>query len=785
MAFKNHFTPTVRRLLKDKAYLLVNLLSLTVGLICCLFIFKYVQHEWSYDRFHKASDRIFRIEMEVFSEDGTSSQYAFPGMSPIDWLHMVPEIELETWFSIFYGDMNVEVNGGQFSENGIIAADSSFFKVFSFRLLEGDPQSAITAPNNAVISRTIAEKYFGTTDVLGETFLLSIQGREALATITGVVENVPANSHFSFDIVTSTAVYEQLYGSNRVYSYIRAHENAPIAGLEEKINELYQEHSPEEASVSRFHLKPITDIHLRSATIGELSVNSNATYIYLFTLIAVVILVIACINFTTLATARSINRAREMAMRKVFGAARGNLMTAFLLEGILLSFCGLILAYLFAWSLLPYFNMLAGISIPFSSLTSPWFLLFMIGVALLTGILAGWYPALVLSHQKPAALLQENIVKGSRGALLWKGMVVTQIAISMLLISGTYIFQKQIQFIFAKDLGFEKEQIITFSNNFGDQRETFKEQLERHPNISLTTTSSYVPGTSKTAGISAVKAEGKSESMTFQAIVVDPQFFDTFGVRITEGRNFSRQLASDSTQAFIINETAAKTLGWEEPLEKQLNAYGRDGYIIGVVKDFNFVSLHSEIVPMVFLQHDQHHALITAKIHSAQELPETLTYIESTWSELLPGLPLEYNFVDEQFEALYASEQRARSLIFSFTVLAVIIAILGLFSFASYTIQQKTREIGIRKVLGASVFDILKQFYIGYLKLLLISALIALPIGYIWMNNWLQNFSYRTEIESGAFAIPLILAFLILILSVSYQVVKGGLQSPAETIRTE
>lgn len=758
---------------------------MTTALLCCLFIFKYVQHEWSFDRFHDEADHIYRIEMEVFSEDGTSSQYAFPGMSPIDWLHRIPEIDLETWFSIFYGDMNVEVNGERFSENGVIAADSSFFEVFSFRLLEGDTESALTAPNNAVISKTIAEKYFDTIDVLGETFLISAYGRETLVTISGVIEDIPRNSHFSFDIVTSTAVYEKLYGNNRVYSYIRAHENTSIANLEEKINELYQQSSPEEASVSRFHLKPITDIHLHSATIGELSVNGNSTYVYLFTIIAVVILAIACINFTTLATARSINRTREVAMRKVFGATRGNLMTVFLLEGVLLSFFGLFLSYLFAWSSLPYFNMVAGINIPFSSLMTPGFLLFMMGITLMAGILAGCYPAFVISHQKLATIFSENIIKGSGGDLLWKSMAVTQIAISMLLISGTYIVQKQIQFIFSKDLGFEKEQIITFPNIFGDQRETFMEQLESHPNISQTTTSSYAPGTSKTAGMSEVIAEGKSESMRFQAIVVDPQFFDTYEVPIIEGRNFSQQLASDSTQAFIINETAAKTLGWEEPLGKQINAYGRDGYIIGVVKDFNFVSLHNEIAPMVFLQYDRHHALISAKIRSAQELPETLSYIESTWNEILPEFPLRYNFIDDQFEALYASEQRARSLIFIFTVLAIIIAILGLFSFASYTIQQKTKEIGIRKVLGASVFDILKQFYSGYLKMLLIATLIAVPIGYIWMNNWLQNFSYRTEIGLDVFAIPLVLTLFILVFAVGYQSVKGSLQNPSESIRKE
>lgn len=790
MIFKISFKPTIRHLLRDKGYLLVNILSLSAGLICCLFIFKYVLHERSYDRFHEEADRMFRIEIEVFSEDGASSRYAILGTSPVDWLDQIPEIELETRFAQYNWDMNVDVNEKQFIENGIIAADSTFFQLFSFSLLKGNPQTVLKKPNSIVISKSTAQKYFGTTDVLGETLLISFLKLKAQPTITGVVEDVPSNSHFSFNIVASADASEKLSkihirDSPTSYSYIRVSEHASTAELEQKLNDLYAQHAPKEASRARFHVKPLTAIHLYSSAIRELSANSNATYVYLFAFIAVIILAIACINFTTLATARSVKRARETAMRKVFGAEKSSLMAAFLVEGALLSFAGLILAYLFAWFLLPHFNLLAGKSISFAGLISPWFFLSMIGVTVVIGILAEWYPALVLSRYKPATLLQKNVVKGSRGELLWKSMVVAQIAISMLLISGTYIVQKQIHFIFTKDLGFDKEQIITFHNLFGGQRETFMKQLEKHPNIFQTTVSSYIPGTSKTAGMSTVEAEGKSNSMRFQAVVVDPEFFDIYGIPIIEGRNFSRQLASDSTQAFIINETAVKSLGWEDPLGKQINAYGRDGFIIGVVKDFNFVSLHSDIAPMVFLMYGRHHAWISAKIRSSQELPETLSYIESTWNKLLPGFPFKYNFVDDQFEALYASEQRARSLFFSFSVLAVIIAILGLFSFASYTIQQKTREIGIRKVLGASVSDILKQFYTGYVKLLLIAALIALPVGYIWMNNWLQNFSYRTEIGLGAFAIPLMLALVILVLAVSYQVVKGALQNPADTIRVE
>lgn len=351
------------------------------------------------------------------------------------------------------------------------------------------------------------------------------------------------------------------------------------------------------------------------------------------------------------------------------------------------------------------------------------------------------------------------------------------------MISGTYIIHKQIQFIFTKNLGFDKEQVITLPNYFNENVNLFIDQLEQNLNIEEITTSIFTPGANKSVMTTTVVAEGITNSMTFDVNVVGYNFFNTYSVPINQGRNFSEQLASDSTQAFILNEAAVKSLGWSNPLGKEINAWGRDGYVIGVVNDFHFVSLHSNIAPTVFLTYGRPFGNISVKIRSINQLSETLSFIKTRWDDLLPNTSFSYTFVDDQFAAVYESEQRAQSLFFIFSVLAILIAVLGLFSFASYTIQQKTREIGIRKVLGASVSDILKQFYTGYLKLLLIASLIALPIGYIWINNWLQNFSYRTEIEAGAFAIPLILAFLILILSVSYQVVKGALQNPAETIR--
>jgi len=790
---KNTFKPTLRRLLRDKPYLLVSILSLATGLLCCLLIFKYVLHEWSYDRFHQEADRIYRLEMEVFTDDGVSNRYAYLVARSVNWLYQVPEIETETRFVRFSDDMSVEVNGNRFSENGMITADSTFFELFSFGFIKGKPHTALSEPNSVVISRSTAQKYFNTSDILGETLLLRIGNRETIVTITGVLNDVPSNSHFSFDMVTSPDVYEQLFGIdfhnvvNAAYSYIRIAQNSSVNWLEEKINDLYTRNSPEASSVSQFHLKPMADIYLHSSSIGELSVNSNAAYIYLFVVIAFIILGIACINFAMLAAARSARRAREAGMRKVFGAGKNSLVSAVMAESSLLAFTGLILAILLAWNLLPYFNLLSGKHFTFAGLFSPSFLLLMAGVTVFTGIAAGFYPALLLTGNHAKTLLQENIVggRGSRRGLLWKVIVVVQIAISIGLISATYIIHKQIDFIFTQDPGFDKEQMITLPNYFGDQIEVFINKLDEHHNIKQTTVSWSIPGISKKAGGRLIiEAEGISGTLFFEINVVDHHFFDTYDIPIIEGRNFTEQLVSDSTQAFILNETAVEALGWADPLGKKIKAWGIEGYVIGVVKDVNFTSFHNEIKPMVFFKFGQTKE-ISAKIRSSQYLSETLTDIEEIWNELLPGIPFRYEFVDDRFAEVYEAEQRAQSLFFSFSVLTIVIAVLGLFSFTSYMIRKKTREIGIRKVLGATLYDILKLFYTGYAKLLLIATLIAVPAAYLWMRNWLENFAYRTEIGADVLLISFGLVLVVLILSVSYQIIKGALQNPAEVIRAE
>ncbi len=783
---KKTLKPTLRRLLKDKTYLLVSILSLSAGLLCCLFISKYVLHELSYDRFHKDADRIYRLEIEQFTEDGVSTRYA---RYSVDWLDLFPEVELESQFLRMFGDMIVAVNGKQFVENRFIAADSTFFQLFSFGLVEGNPQTALLNPNSVVIGRSTALKYFGKTNVTGETLLFQVGGEREVVplTITGVVEDAPSNSHITYDLIGSIDIYEELTGTRNRYSYFKIHGNTDAGELEKKISkqleENFKQRYPDYAVTNRLHLRPLRDIHLHSSALLEFTANSNAAYVILFAVIAVIILGIACINFAMLAAARSAKRAREAGIRKVFGAGKSSLISATLSESLLLSFAGLTLAVFLAWLLLPHFNLLAGKHFTFAGLFSPSFLFIMVGVTVAAGVAAGFYPAFLLAGNRAKTLLRENMLNGSRRGLLWKSMVVIQIAISLALIGATYIIHKQIDFIFTQDPGYDKEQIILFSSNFGNQKQKFMDLLKRHPDIESVTISMSIPGHEAVTS-TYVEAEGKTGSMSFDVNVVDHQFFDTFAIPVIRGRSFSEELASDSTQAFVLNETAVETLRWTEPLGKKIEAWVREGYVIGVVKDFHFASFHNEIAPMVFV-YDQNWGGISAKIRSTENLSQTLSDIEGIWNELLPGIQFHYEFFDERFATVYKAEQQAQSLFFSFSVLAIVIAMLGLFSFTSYMIRQKTREIGIRKVLGATLYDILKLFYTGYAKLLLIAVLIAIPAGYLWMTNWLENFAYRTEIGFEAFVIPVVLAILIILLSVSRQVVKGALQNPADVIRAE
>ena len=788
MTFITAFKATLRHLLKNKLYLGINILSLAVGLLCCLFAYKYIQFELSYDRFHVNYENIFRVEYESVTNNDNELRFAnLHGNALPENINSIPEIDLSTRFAK-HAQLNIKVENQQFGESKILAAESSFFKLFTFDFISGKKSDALTNPSSVVLNKSTAIKYFDSTDVLGETVTISFQGKEILLTVNGIVNDVPSNSHFDFDIITSTQIYKDLYGFSIYdvqlgYNYIQLNEASNSSIVEEKLNQITPVSDPE-SEISYF-LQPLADIHLYSSSRGELTSNSDIKYIYFLALVTLLILGVACVNFTTLTTALSIKRLAEIGIRKAFGAVRSNLISGFLVQGILLSTVGLLFAYFFIWGFLPFINSLADVSFSFTDFLKPGFISVMLLVTLFIGCLAALYPALVSTGYKTSSLLLKRTSTSLKGSTFWKGVIVAQFSATLILVAGSYTIHQQLDYIQNKDLGFDKEQIITMPNYFRENSQPFLQELEKHPNIEHSTISSYIPGISSTSGTATVQTQNFPSGITFDWISIDHNYLDTYGIELKEGRSFSNQRSSDSTQAFIINETAANALGWESPIGENITALGKQGNVIGVIKDFNFLSLHNEISPLVMTVNEQLYFSISAKINSTDKLPETVLYIKQTWESMIPGALFSYNFVDEQFDQAYKTEKKAQSLFLTLSLLAIFVAVLGLFSFASFSVSQKQKEIGVRKVLGASIYDVLQLFYRGYLKFLLFASIIAFPIIYFWINNWLQNFSYSIKVGLDIFAVPLLVALFTIFISVSYQTTKAAIANPADTIRSE
>jgi putative ABC transport system permease protein len=792
----NNLKSTVRGLFRDKIYFSICIISLSIGILSCLFIARYVTYELSYDRFHDDYKNIHRIETTYIRNDGQVNKYAnLEGRNYAfisDGIRSIPQVAEITRFAT-YGNLNVEANNQVFAEQEALAADSTFFDLFSFSFLSGNRNSVLSSPNSALISKEISEKYFGNSNAIGKSLLLRFEDNTVLLTVTGVIDDIPETSHFSFNIVTSKDAFEQLYDlsiyeASLGYTYLRTVNGSSINEIEEQLNSIFSQNVPEDLKAGQsFSLRPIQDIHLRSSAIGELSNNGSITYIYIFSIVGLIILSIAYFNFSTLSIAKSTRRAKEIGLRKIFGAGKQDVLSAFIIESVIITIFSILVAYVLVWSFLPYFNSITEKSIAYSDFISPYFFLFIFLIVLIAGFAIGFFPALILYKSKIDLLLKKNYLKQGKKNFLWKGMVITQFSISIIIIIAAYVFQNQINYIFTKELGFNKEQIITFQNYFDTPgtKNAFVEQLKKYPYIDEVAFSSYAPGTSKSAGTAVVNAEGVNDEITFNWIAVDDNFFDLYEIDIIEGREFSSSRASDSTQAFIINEIAKNTLGWDNPLDQKLSSFGRDGFVIGVVEDFNFLSLHRKIPPMIFVIHNDLYFTISVKLTSPQHYSDAIAFIENEWNKFHPGVAFAYDFVDDKFEALYRSEQKARTLLLIFSVLALSITFLGLFSFVSYLIEQKKREIGIRKVLGATILDILNLFYSSYFKLYLASILISVPIAYMAAKKWLNSFYYGINIGLELILLPLVGIFIIFIISISIQVFRWALLNPIDSIRTE
>ncbi len=800
--FNNYLKIAFRNLLKHKAYSCINIGGLALGMTCCLLILLYVQHELSYDRFHRHADRLYRIFWQSGNPQ-TRTPHPMAQALAKDFAEVESAVSLSpVWgpgltrpqFSIRYGDQ-------RFEEREVFSADSTFFELFSFRLLQGDPKTALRSPTSLVITERIAKKYFGDEEPLGK--VLTVNNSVDLK-VTGVLQNIPANSHFHFEFLISYVFLKMRETGSYYawedfghYNYIKLAPHADAKALEAKIPDWFLKYNDWPAGDAEelksgqiaFRLQPITAIHLRSHLKWELESNSDIAYVWLFSAIAIFVLLIACINFMNLSTARSATRAREVGMRKVLGAFRQQLIGQFLGESILLSVMALVLSIIAVELLLPFFNSLSGRSLAVDYRDQPW-LLFGIGaMALCVGIISGSYPAFFLSALPPVQTLKDTRRFGMKSARFRQILVVTQFAISIALIAGTGIVAAQLDFLKNRNLGFDQEQIVVVPIKTDAMRRNYeaaKAELLRDPDVVGITAVSNVPGARFNQN--EIYWQAAENEQDVSQVRVDYDFFKTLGIKIAEGRSFSPARSTDSASAFILNETAARLYDWETAVGQEITWLDDDstrrGVIIGVAKDFHFQSLHHRIEPLIFQVLPAGFNYFLVKI-GGHDISRALASLEKKWKAFEPDRAFEYSFLDEDFAALYRSEEHMQAVVGDFSFLAILIAGLGLFGLASFTMQQRTKEIGVRKVLGASAASIVLMLSTDFTLLVLVAFIVASPFAYFAMNTWLQNFAYRTEIGLGVFVWSGLLALLIAWLTVSFQAFKAALANPVEALRYE
>lgn len=800
---KNYIKTAIRNLKKNPIYTFINVFGLAVGMACCIVILLFVQNELSYDRYHENADNIYRITSH-WEMGGRELHYATSSgsMGP-SLVEEYPEIinsvriVIHRWFVVDYEGKKLTADP--------IFADPSILDVFSFPLLQGDKKNALANPNNVVISEDLANKFFGDKDPMGKVLTLYSLNDYYDLQVTGVMKNIPQNSHFRLDFLLPLEHLRIRAKDERTWlrtcnTYLLLDKIAVPKTTQEKIQQYMDEQRAGRRGVGRqYELQPLTSIHLHSNLALEIGQNSNLSYSYFLSAVAFIILLIACINFMNLTTARSSQRHKEVGMRKVVGAVRFQLFRQFLGESLLLALAALIVAILLAVLLLPFLNSLLNkhLTLNFSEN-----LFLYIGLALLSlfvGIISGAYPAVFLSSFRPVDVLKGEFKMGSQiGVILRKGLVIFQFTLSIIFIIGVLVIVHQLNYIKNKDLGFEKENIMQISifkdSKLCERGELIKRELGQHPNVLDVIVSTGAPGFYNGYPIQCVP-EGVPEDMPVQLniIQVGEDFFDFFKIEFVAGRAFKKEITSDKDSAIILNETAAKSLDWTLPVGKQIRSSrfmsreqeSDSAVVIGVVKDFHNGSLHEEIKPTVYKYWPDRQGEILLRIRS-ENVEETLAFLEKKWRELPTHLILNYNFIEDSLEnRIYQQDKRVGKVFVFAAILAIVLACLGLFSLASFTSERRIKEIGVRKVLGASVFNIILLLNKDFSLLVLIANLLSWPIAYYVMHRWLQDFAYRVGIDWWLFIIASIITFVITVLTISYHSIKAATANPIESLRYE
>ena len=799
--FKNYLNITIRNIFKHKGYSFINVVGLAMGMTCCLFIMMWVMNEMSYDRFHENIGTLYRVEQDQFYSGETYHVNVTPYPMGPGIKAEIPEITDATRYTS-PGTLLLRYGEKAFFEQGVRAVDPSFLQMLTYPLILGNASTALEQPHSIIINEDIADKYFADEDPLGKAINVNNQYE---FTVTGVMKDVPDNSSLGFEMLVpfeflkDIGRYNDRWGSNSILTMVQLHEMASIDDVNEKITETRHRHVAEyvqqnypeyleqfnQRRRTEFMVNPLKDIHLYGY--GGYTRQMAIQYVYIISVIALFVLLIACINFMNLATARSANRAKEVGLRKVVGAMKRHLIGQFYGESILLAFIALVVALGLSISLRTMFNTLSGKQFTLIDFFDWKFVLGMICVALITGLVSGSYPALFLSAFQPVKVLKGTLQSGAKSALFRKILVVTQFSLSIFLVISTGFVYKQLIYMQSKNLGYDKEHMI-FIPLRGDTRESYaplKEALKRDPRVVNVTGTQHSP-TQIGSNSSGAEWDGKDPEMTvlISQNMVDFDYTETMKMEMAGGRAFSTDFSTDTATAFIINEELQRIMGGESAVNKRFKFMGVDGTIVGVVKNFHFQSARYDIEPLAFLVRPERVNYIVIRL-PAGSMDASIDFVKSTWERIIPNYPFDHYFVDEVYDRMYRGEERLGNLLRAFAILAVVIACLGLFGLASFTAEQRTKEIGVRKVLGASVPGIVMLLSKEFTKWVIVANLIAWPVAYLILRNWLQDFAYRTNLAWWIFVGSGVLALVVALLTVSFQAIRVAFTNPANALRYE
>jgi putative ABC transport system permease protein len=800
----SYFKIAWRNIKRNKLFSTINILGLSIGIALCFIIMLYVQDELSYDRFNKNADHIARVIFKASINGGKISESIVMAPVAATMKKDFPEVR-ETARLVRIGSVKVNYADKIFKNDELAYADPSFFSVFTLPLIESDAKTALMQPHTLIITRKTAEKYFGKENPIGKT--LGFNDNKEIYKVTGVIDNIPSNSHFHFDMFASMVGWEPALSDSWMkgdfHTYLLLKPNTDYAAMEARFPAMVEKYMGPQIqrdmgmSLSQFRtkgnelgfkLQPLTTLHLHSDTTAELEPGGNSTYVYMFGAIALFMLLVACINFINLSTAGASRRAKEVGIRKVAGSGKFQLIRQFLSESILIAMLALLIGFVFVRLALPAFNHISGKQLFFDTKPIVAFIL----TGLLVGLIAGIYPAFYLSSFKPIAVLKGKLTADNNSFGLRRSLVVFQFFISVTLIIGTIVVYRQMKYIQNINLGYDKQQLITIPNSWalGNNEQAYKQELLRDPRVVHATSSWFKPAGPTNSNNALVYPEGHdNQPMRTVEYHVDEQYIPTLGMQIAAGRNFSKDFPTDSL-GMIINESAARAFGWNamSAMGKRLVRVNSDKgtnvpfHVVGVVKDFNFNSLHNPISPLLMTL--QPEGGLIFKVNTT-DISGLIATMKKRWDAYNTGETFTYSFMDDLFNKTYAAEQKTGTILNIFSALTIFVACLGLFGLATYAAEQRKKEIGVRKVLGATVSQLTQLLSKEFLKLVLIASLIAFPVAWWAMNQWLQSFAYRIHISWWIFAIAGLSALMVALLTVSAQAIKAAVANPVNSLRSE